>query len=573
MAQEYNEDSIMSMDPLTFCRHRPDCYLGSNEDSTQLVREIVSNSSDEFLIGNCSEIYVNYNEENNVVSVADNGQGILPNVYKDDGKTVLEMVYGDMNSSGKYDKSEDAVYKVSTGQFGIGAFLSNALSHWLKATTKRGGEYETVYFEEGKFSKRESGKCGKDEHGVTVEFNPNEEFFQDAKPNFAKLKKELFNTTCVCTGLKVFLNGEEMYHPSGLSELVESRIGDAEELTSHYFSFTDSISDSQSFDFCMAATSKSNCEFIPFGNYSLVESGAPVTAVKTTLTKCFNNFARENKLLAAKDKNLSGDSIQEGLIVAFNLVSQNIRYDSQTKVRICSTEDNGYISDILSQQLTSWLDNNPEDAKKIIEKALIARKAAEAAKKAREAVKQKATIKKDKVFKLPTKLTDCWTKDRSQAELLIAEGLSAATGLVAARNSEIQAVYGVRGKMVSILKTSANKIMKNQEINNIVIALGLDYDAVTGKMIYDKSKLRYNKIIACADADFDGFAIENLLFNILWYLCPELIIKGHVYSSVPPLFRVTTKKNEYIYLRDQQTLDEYKRKNGAKIKTIGRMKG
>ena len=501
LSNKYNEDSIQKMNPLEFCRHRPDSYLGSNEDSSQLLREIISNASDEFLIGNCSEIHVEYDERTNVARVYDTGQGIVPNVIKEDGKSVLELVYGEINSSGKYDKSESAVYQISTGAFGIGAFLTNALSHWLVATTKRDGQFEKVYFEEGEFSKRESGKCDKSEHGVCVEFNPSGEFFRDERPNIKKIKEELFNLSCVCKGLKVTFNGEEFYHPEGLDGIIQEAVKNNIETIGSRFSFESKASNIQIFDFCMTATSNNSCEIIPFCNYSLIETGVPVSTVKSTITRCFNDWAKEEGLIK---KNLGGGAIQEGLVIAFNLVSQNIRYDSQTKVRVTSTEDNSFISSALGKQLKLWLDNHPQDAKNILNQAILSAKAAEAAKKAREAVKQKASAKQDKVFKMPTKLTDCWTKDRSKAELLIAEGLSAASGLVAARDSEFQAVYGVRGKMLSILKTSPDKIMKNQEINNIVVALGLDYSPTTGKMVYDKSKLRYDKVIACADADFDG---------------------------------------------------------------------
>lgn len=571
MNNKYTEDSIQKMDPLTFTRHRPDSYLGSNEDSTQLLREIVSNSSDEFLIGNCSEITIEYDKEKNIAKVFDNGQGICPNIMKD-GKSVLELVYGDINSSGKYDKSENAVYKISTGVFGIGASLTCFLSHWLIATTKRDGQFETVYFEEGKFSKRESGKCDKSEHGVYVEFNPSEEFFRDAHPNISKLKKELFNLSCVCKGLKIIFNGEEFYHPNGLEDIVKNCVGKDIEIVNSHCSFESKESDSKLFDFCMSVTSKSNSEIIPFCNYSLIESGAPVTTVKSTITRCFNNWARENGLLKEKDKNIDGSSIQEGCVIAFNLVSQNIRYDSQTKVRATSTEDNPFISSCLSEQLEVWLDNNPEDATAIIEKSLLARKATEAARKAKEAVKNKAN-KKDKIFKLPTTLTDCWSKDRTKCEIFISEGKSSASGLVAGRDSEFQAVYGVRGKMLSVLKTKPENIIKNQEINNLLQALGLDYNPKTAKCTYDKDKLRYNKIIAAADADPDGKMIENLLFNILWYICPELIINGHVYSAVPPLYRVTTKQNEYIFLKDDNELEQYKKDNQGKTYRIGRNKG
>lgn len=556
---------------MSFTRLRPDTYCGSTADSTQLVTEIVSNAVDEHLIGNCTRIDISI-ADNNVVAVRDNGQGIIPNNPVDStlSTTTLEQVYGEINSSGKYDKSDNAVYKVSTGAFGIGGSLSCFLSHWFIATTRRDGEFETIRFKEGKFESRESGKCDKRLHGVEVVFQPSEEFFDDAAPNAQKIKDSLFKITCICPNLLVRFNDEEMSNPNGLDDFLTSQVKD--EIVSNRCLFKQE-KERQSLDFGMTFVDSPSVNITCFCNYGLVESGTVVTAVKSCITRVFNKWGKEQGILKAKDKLLSGNAVQEGMELVFNLVSPQVRYDSQTKARVTSTADNAFINDVISVQLEVWLDNNPEDGKAIIEKALIARRAAEAAKKAREAVKQKASEKKEKVFKLPTKLTDCWTKDRSKAELLICEGLSAASGLVAARDSEFQAVYGVRGKMLSVLKTSPDKVMKNQEINNIVVALGLDYSPTTGKMKYNKNKLRYNKIIACADADFDGYAIENLLFNILWYLCPELVINGHVYSSVPPLFRVTTKKNEYVYLKDEKALDAYKKKNASKIKTISREKG
>jgi DNA gyrase subunit B len=322
----------------------------------------------------------------------------------------------------------------------------------------------------------------------------------------------------------------------------------------------------------MSFGTKSTTDFYSFCNYSPIEAGTPISAIKSCITRTLNKWGQENKLLKEKET-LPGSALQEGISVVFNLISPNIRYDSQTKVRVTSTEDNSFINSVLSEEFELWLDQNPKFGESIIESALIARKAAEAAKKARAAVKNKAAEKKEKAFKMPTKLTDCWTKDRSKCELFLAEGLSAASGLVEARSSEFQAIYGLRGKCLSVLKTTPEKILANQEINNLIQALGLDCDTKTAKLTYDKDKLRYGKIIASADADFDGYAIENLIFNILWYLCPELIINGHVYSAVPPLFRVTTKKNEYIYLRDANALEDYKKEHANEIAVIGRMKG
>ena len=564
----YRKDSIQKLDPLSFTRLRPDTYCGSTEDSTQLVSEIVSNSVDEHLAGNCDKLSVAIDKKTNIVTVEDWGQGILPN-NKQNGKTTLEMVYGDINSSGKYDKSDSAVYKVSTGAFGIGSALTCFLSHFLVATTKRDGEYETVYFVEGKFDHRESGKCKKSEHGVKVVFQPSEEFFDNPAPNEKVILDNANKITCVCPNLTYIFNGEKICHRNGLNDYISMKINNSEELIKERF-ILDESSSYRRLNLGLSITEK-NGNIDAFCNYSPIEAGTPITTVKSCITRTLNKWGQEHNILKQKET-LSGEAIQEGMIVVFNLVSKDIRYDSQTKVRVTSTTDNPFINEVLSKQLEIWLDNNPDDGRIILEKALLARRAAEAAKKAREAVRSK-TAKKEKVFKLPTTLVDAWTKDRSKAELLVCEGKSAMSGLVAARDSETQAIYGVRGMMISARKSTSEKLLQNQEVNNLILALGLDIDTGTNKLIYDVNKLRYDKIIACADADPAGSAIENLLFNILWYLCPELIKNGHVYSAIPPLFRVITKNNEYIYLKDGDALKSYQEKNKDKVKSISREKG
>lgn len=571
MKNSYTEDSIQKMNPLEFCRLRPDVYCGSTDDSSQLLREIVSNCTDEFLIGHCTTVYIDYNPDDNVVVVTDNGQGILPNVFKDDGRSVLEMVYGDINTSGKYDRSEDAVYKISTGAFGIGASLTNFLSHFLEVTTQRDGQYEKVHFTEGAFQWRATGVCNKKHHGVTVRFQPNEEFFQDAHININKVKQELFNTACVCRGIKFVLDGKEIYHPNGIVDIVDEKLGSSDELCKSKFAFSAQGSDTQKLDFCMAVADRTVSDIVSFCNYSVIESGTPVTAVKTAITKVLNTWAREQGMLKQKEKNIDGTLLQEGMVIVFNLVSQNIRYDSQTKVRCSSTTDNPFITESLSTNLTKWLDNNPNDGKAIIEKALLARRAAEAAKKARDAVKNGK--KKDKVFKLPTKLIDAWSKNRKECEFILVEGDSAASPLAAARNGEFQGIFPLRGKLINCYKQSHDKLLANQEINNIIQALGLEYNKSTKRLDFDENKLRYGKIITACDGDADGLEIENLIFTFFWCFCPELIKKGYIYSAIPPLFRVTTKKNEYIYLKDSKALEEYKQKNKAKIKSISRNKG
>lgn len=568
----YDKDSIQSLSPLEHVRLRSGMYVGDTKNSTQLIVELFSNALDEHNLGHGNVIKVGINTETKECFVSDEGQGFPLLEYRDDKKTVLQASFDEINTSGKY--SEDGVYGgTSLGLNGLGSKLCNFLSHQLKVISYNGKRYEEILFKEGVFQKRNHGLLNHPT-GTSITFTPSEEFFEDPLPDIESLRK-MFNDICgMCPTLKVILSIdgtiETIYHPEGLSYIIKQVIGQGNEIVSPLL-FQEK-QDKYAVDCGLSYSNKNSSNIIAYVNYGLTEQGPHITAAKASITKVMNKWAREQNLLKEKDKNLDGDSLQEGLVLVFNLVAPNISYNAQTKGTVVSKDFVPFLNETFSGQIEMWLDNNPEDGRKIIDRAVIARRAAEAARKAREAVRQKAE-KKDRVFKLPTKLTDCWSKDRSKCELLIAEGLSASSGLVAARDSEFQAVYGIRGKALNVLKTAEKNIMKNQEINNIVLALGLDYDPGNGKMVYDKDKLRYGKIIACCDADFDGYAIENLLFNIFWYLCPELIINGHIYSAIPPLFRITTKANEYVYLKNEKELKEYQSKNAKTTKFITRSKG
>lgn len=552
---KYTEDSIQKLDPLSFTRLRPDTYLGSNEDSTQLVREIITNCYDEFLAGNCSEIWVAYDEKENIVTIQDNGQGIIPNVEKGDGRTILEMVYGDINTSGKYDKSDTAVYKTSTGAFGIGASLTCFLSHWLDATTWRNGEYETVSFSEGKFASRDSGTCPKKQHGVKVIFQPSEEFFRSAKPDLNALRKEFFNMSCVCAGLKIHFENKEYYHPNGLKDLMNEKTKNEVMLFDSPFAFTVE-KDRQYLDFIMSCTSKSKSEIDCFCNYSIVEAGTPITAVKSCITRVFNKWGKENGIL--EKGNLSGSDIQEGMNIIFNLASPNIRYDSQTKVRVTSTEDNEFINSMLSERLEIWLDNNPKSGEVVLEKAIVARKAAEAAKKARAAVKNKAEKTKLKITAMPSKLADCHSKNRKECEIYLTEGDSASGGAKIIRNASFQAIMGLRGKVLNTLVADKNKILKNAEVVDIVKALGLTWHPDKKEVIYNEKALRYGKFIIAADRDPDGEHIQTLILTMVWTLMPDLLLNGHVYIALPPLYKAEWNK-QYKYLEDKKALEEFRK--------------
>lgn len=577
MGKTYSDDSIQKLDPLEFTRLRPDTYCGSTADSTQLVREIVANSVDEHLAGHCYNITISYDKDDNIIEIEDDGQGIIPMkpMPGNPDKTILECAYGEINVSGKYDKEEGAVYENSTGAFGIGSKLTTYLSHWLEVTSMTMSGWEWVRFEEGRFVKREGG-LGRGptqavpRTGIKVRFQPSEEFFDDPHPDIEKLREYLFHTVCVCPKLYIEFNGEE-FVSSGLHDLNRKMKGDYNGITTSIYSSGED--GRRKFSCAIWPTDKDSSEITAFCNYSMIEAGTPITQVKTSITKAFNKWGQDMGVLK-KNETLNGNMIQDGMMISFNLVSPNIRYDSQTKVRVTSTSDNAFISDILEKGLRVWLDTHIQEGKRILERALLAKKASEAAKKAKNAVLTKGVrVKQEKLFTLPTKLVDAWSKDRGKCELLVVEGDSAAAPMVAARDGEFQAVFPVRGKIINAYKQTTEKLLANQEINNLIQALGLEFDKRKHKLVYDISKLRYSRIISCTDADEDGKSIRSLLFTFLWSVCPELFTNGHVYAAIPPLFRVTTKKNEYVYLKDADALNNYKRKNSAKVQVVGRMKG
>lgn len=422
MTNKYKEDSITTLDPLSHVRLRPQMYIGNNNYSTQLIIEIFSNALDEFNIGNGNIIKVGYSSKDNVCSVSDEGQGFLVNEKREDGKTILQASFDEVNTSGKF--SEDGVYSGSSlGLNGLGSKLTNFLSNWLEVTTYRDNKYEMIRFEEGVFKHRETGKTNH-RSGTEVVFKPNSTFFVHQKPDMKELKK-LFNDICgLCPTLTIELDIdgdiEKISHSEGIDFLIRDSIGKSNLiLKNRLLSF--SKQGKYKLDWGLSYCSNSEPIIIPYVNFGLTEQGPHITAAKTTITRVINKWAREQGLLKDKDKNLDGNSIQEGMILVFNLVSPNVSYDAQTKSRVTSNDFVPFINDTISTQLELWLDNNPEDGKTIVEKALLARKAANAAKKAREKVKN-GTVRGKKIKIMnPDKLKDAEYLGEDST-LLVVEG-------------------------------------------------------------------------------------------------------------------------------------------------------
>lgn len=569
----YNKDSIESLSPLEFTRLRPNVYCGNTEYSTQLLVEIISNAVDEYNLGHGNKIEVKINKDNSI-SVRDYGQGFIPNEFREDGKTILEAAFSVLNTSGKY--RDDGVYEGSSlGSFGIGSKITNFLSHWLKATTTRDGEQEIITFKEGVFEKRSKG-TGK-VSGTLVEWMPSEEFFNNIEVEINKVKDLFFTISCLCKGLTIELNNKGVvdvfYSKNGLNDLVDKAVKDTEVINNRFIMDNIDNNNNNKISMILTYTSAYSSTIVPYVNTGLTDSGPHITRIKTIITREFNKFFKDKKWLKEKDGNLSGDEIQEGMYIAFNITAKNVKYDAQVKSRVTQLDMEPY-SQLISESLQYWLSNNEKEIKGIFDKAVLAKKAKEAAKKARDAVRNiTPKDKKKQLLNLPTKLVDCWSKNRSQCELLISEGDSAANGLVEGRNAEFAAIFPIRGKIIAAYKNSAEKIFANQEVINIIKALGLDLNPKTNKLIYDTKKLRYGKILLCADADPDGASIRNLLIEMFWWLCPDLILNGHLYTTMPPLFRITTKKNEYIYLKDAEALEQYKAQHQGEKFQINRNKG
>ena len=566
----YDENSIESLDPLEFTRLRPQVYAGDTTYSTQLLVEILSNAIDEFRLGHGNTIDIKLDGPE--VWIRDYGQGFIPNSFREDGKTILEAAFSVLNTSGKY--REDGTYEgTSLGSFGIGSKITTYLSHWLNVWTFRNGEYESIEFIEGAFSKRSSGKST-EPSGTLVVWQPSEEFFTHPEVEINKVKSLCKTITALCPGLTIELNdnGNKTSYVStnGINDLVDEAVK-GKELIDHRF--TMNFADGKNkMDMVMTYTSSYGTTLIPYVNTGLTESGQHITQVKTLLTREFNKFFKEKKWLKDKDENLLGEDIQEGLYIVFNITAPGVAYDAQVKSRITKIDMAPFTRAIIDN-LDAWMNANEKEVKMIADKAINARKAREAAKKARDNARAQ-TKKKEKALKFDSKLADCKGKPRKECEIYITEGDSASGNLKLARDNSFQAVMPVRGKILNTQKATLDKIQKNAEIMTMIDAFGLTVDTKTMKITYKPEDLRYGKIIIESDADVDGSHIKNLFYTFIWNFCPQLIEDGYIYAGVPPLYKITLGGNKgYKYLKDDAALEDFKKQNPSGKYQVNRLKG
>ena len=576
MISNYKATDIKSLDYFEHIRKYPGMYIGSKDAKGLLhcVKEILSNSIDEYLNGAGSTIIVEM-LKNNGIRITDDGRGI-PHGKHSSGCSTLQACFGIANTGGKFDNATGQTgYNTSGGEHGTGGKAVNALSKKMIVTTSREGLKETVEFSKGQFISHNEEKIDPNITGTSVEFYPDPTVLETIIFDVAAIRAMIQEFSFLCKGLKfIFVTDDgrakEFYSEHGLFDFMTYLNKDKNLITSPiYF---EQEEDKFKLEVAIAYNSSYSSTVKLYTNNIPQEKGTHLTGFKTAWTAGLNTFARENKLLKEKETNLTGSDYEEGMVLILNFKMIDPVFKGQNKEELSSSEGRTYVQKLTSAAMKELFFTNKKDLKTIVDKALNARKARAAAKKARDAVREPKG-KKDKLLNLPTKLVDAWSAKRNTCELLIVEGDSAAAGLIGARDSEYQAVFPIRGKLINLYKNTSDKVFSNQEVINIIKAIGLEMDSKSHKLVYDASKLRYGKIILAADADPDGQAIRNLLLTFFWSICPELLTKGHIYVAIPPLFRITTKKNQYIYLRDGVELEEYKTQHNGESYLVSRNKG
>lgn len=576
MTSNYKATDIKSLDYFEHIRKYPGMYIGSKDAKGLLhcVKEILSNSIDEYLNGAGSTVIVEL-LKNNGIRITDDGRGI-PHGKHSSGCSTLQACFGIANTGGKFDNATGQTgYNTSGGEHGTGGKAVNALSKKMIVTTSREGLKETVEFSKGQFISHNEEKIDPNITGTSVEFYPDPTVLETIVFDITAIRAMIQEFSFLCKGLKfIFITEdgktEEFYSEHGLFDFMTYLNKDKNLITSPmYF---EQEEDKFKLEVAIAYNSSYSSTVKLYTNNIPQEKGTHLTGFKTAWTAGLNTFARENKLLKEKETNLTGSDYEEGMVLILNFKMIDPVFKGQNKEELSSSEGRTYVQKLTSAAMKELFFTNKKDLKTIVDKALNARKARAAAKKARDAVREPKG-KKDKLLNLPTKLVDAWSTKRNICELLIVEGDSAAAGLIGARDSEYQAVFPIRGKLINLYKNTSDKVFSNQEVINIIKAIGLEMDNKSHKLVYDASKLRYGKIILAADADPDGQAIRNLLLTFFWSICPELLTKGHIYVAIPPLFRITTKKNQYIYLRDGIELEEYKIQHNGESYLVSRNKG
>lgn len=563
VTNEYGADQIQILEGLEAVRKRPGMYIGTTSlrGLHHLVYEIVDNSVDEALAGYCDTIKVFINPGNSI-TVEDNGRGIPVGINHKAGIPAVEVVFTVLHAGGKFGGGG---YKVSGGLHGVGASVVNALSTWLEVDICNGGKVYNQRYERGHvcYPLKVVGECPIDKTGTRVTFQPDPEIFEDTIYDFTTLVNRLREMAFLTKGLRIELTDlrdeenekKKVFHyEGGIKEFV-TYLNKSDTALYEDVMYFEGSKNGVYVEVAVQHNDGYNEKMYGFvNNINTPEGGTHVEGFKRSITKIFNEYARNNKILKDTESNLTGDDIREGLTAIISVKIEDPQFEGQTKQKLGNSEARGAVEAIVSEQLTIYLEQNPAIAKIICEKSLLAQRAREAARKARDLTRRKTALEGSS---LPGKLADCSDKNPENCEIYIVEGDSAGGSAKSARSRATQAILPLRGKILNVEKARLDKIYANEEIKSMITVFGTGIHED-----FDISKLRYHKIIIMTDADVDGAHIATLMLTFLYRFMPELIKQGHVYLAQPPLYKLEKNKKVWYAYSDEE-LDEI-------LKEVGR---
>ena len=556
MNNDYGADQIQILEGLEAVRKRPGMYIGSTSSRGlhHLVYEIVDNSVDEALAGYCDTIEVFINQDNSV-TVIDNGRGIPVGINHKAGLPAVEVVFTVLHAGGKFGGGG---YKVSGGLHGVGASVVNALSDWLEVEIFTEGKIYQQRYERGHvcYPLRIIGDCESEKTGTKITFKPDATIFQETLVyEYDILKQRLREMAFLTKGLHIILTDlrveegqkpieRKFYYEGGIKEFVTYLNKSKTPLYDDVMYFEGSKNNVYVEVAMQHNDSYTESSYSFVNNINTPEGGTHLVGFRNALTKTFNDYARSNKLLKESEPNLSGEDIREGLTAIVSVKIEDPQFEGQTKQKLGNSEARNAVDSILSEQLTYFLEQNPSIAKLICEKSILAQRARDAARKARDLTRRKTALE---TASLPGKLADCSDKNPENCEIYIVEGDSAGGSAKTARSRATQAILPLRGKILNVEKARLDKIYANAEIKAMITAFGTGIHDD-----FDISKLRYHKIILMTDADVDGAHIATLLLTFIYRFMPELIKQGYVYLAQPPLYKLEKNKNIWYAYSDEE---------------------
>ena len=552
MSAEYGADQIQILEGLEAVRKRPGMYIGSTslKGLHHLVYEIVDNSVDEALAGECSHIEVFINEDNSI-TVVDDGRGIPVGINKKSGLPAVQVVFTVLHAGGKFGGGG---YKVSGGLHGVGASVVNALSKWLEVLVETDGKAYKQRYERGKVVTELEELGATDRHGTTITFLPDEEIFEDTVFDYATIKQRLREMAFLTKGLRISLTDkreegkktDSFHYEGGIMEYV-SYLNKNQTVLYDKIIYCEGKKGTVQVEVALQHNDGYNEGCYSFvNNINTPEGGTHLTGFRNALTKTFNEYAKLMKLVKENDPALTGEDIREGMTAIVSIKIPEPQFEGQTKQKLGNSEARGAVESIAGEQIMIFLEQNPAIGKMIVEKALLAQRARDAARKARDLTRRKTALE---YMNLPGKLADCSDKNPDNCEIYLVEGDSAGGSAKDARDRATQAILPLRGKILNVEKSRLDKILENKEIQSMITAFGTGIHED-----FDITKLRYKKIIIMTDADIDGAHIDTLMLTFIYRFMPELIRKGHVYLAQPPLYKVE-KGNKIWYAYNDKELE------------------